>query len=410
METNCLSCKWEKENNKVVDDSKSCREWSEITGVSKSAVQKHVRNHSVSNVQFIDLKSKSYFWDFEEDKFEGQSQPFEKSLDETEVTNFIKSKGLDPEEWDYVWRFSEWEAQTKNGGTKILHSIRVSGKRKSQTIDVSLNRDIIDNFVYIAPNKNSETGTFVLVPTDLQLGKVDWQGGTKDTIDQVLSSFHRAKELCLERNPEEICVIDAGDIIENIYSFPAQIGTNDLSLPNQVVVAFDLMLTGLRVLSEVAHVKYVSVPSNHGSHRTSFGKRAGFVQDDWGIALAKILKSSTDFDVLIPEDFEESLVFETSGSSIGVVHSHQAGSPEKIGDWWAKQTHGNMPTSQAHILIAGHWHSFRVQQSGDEKWIFVGPASDRGSSWYANAKGDRASSGMLSFFTKNNFWSDLQIL
>lgn len=69
-----------------------------------------------------------------------------------------------------------------------------------------------------------------------------------------------------------------------------------------------------------------------------------------------------------------------------------------------------MPTGDARILIAGHWHSLRVQQSGDARWIITGPSSDRGSSWYTNARGESSKSGMLSFLTADNQWSNLRIL
>lgn len=114
--------------------------------------------------------------------------------------------------------------------------------------------------------------------------------------------------------------------------------------------------------------------------------------------------------IQVPEPYMESLYFQTSGTDIGVVHGHQAGSPDRIGDWWKGQSHGRMPVSEARILIAGHFHSLRVQQSGDARWIMVGPASDRGSSWFTNAKGEQSESGMLSFTTANNEWNNLRVL
>lgn len=409
METLCKSCLYEKHNNIVVDRSRSVRDWARTIGASKSSIHRHWAHSPKTNKSEATLPG-GYFWNLEESSFDGQSSPTSEQLSEDDVATFIRSKGLDPEQWDYTWRFSEWEQGSRDGGVQILHAIRVSGKRKAQQIDLQLNKSFITNFTYVPAKPKSDVGTFVLVPTDLQLGKVDWQGGTKETIDQVMTSFHKARDLCEKMQPTEICVIDAGDIIENIYNLTSQIATNDLSLPDQIVVAFDLMLAGLDILSTVGHIKYVSVPSNHGAHRTALQKPAGAPKDDWGIALAKLLDRATEFDVVIPEPYAESVVIETSGSMIGVAHSHQAGSADKISEWWARQTHGNMPTAQARILVAGHWHSFRVQQSGDEKWVFVGPASDRGSSWYSNIRGERATSGMLSFFTKDNEWSDLQIL
>jgi hypothetical protein len=54
-----------------------------------------------------------------------------------------------------------------------------------------------------------------------------------------------------------------------------------------------------------------------------------------------------------------------------------------------------MPTWDADILLAGHFHSHRKYQSGDGRYVIVGPASDNGSSWFSNLQGERATAGML---------------
>jgi predicted phosphodiesterase len=243
------------------------------------------------------------------------------------------------------------------------------------------------------------------------LGKTDWNGGTDNTIEQVMESFYQARLVAEANGVEEIVVVDAGDIIENFYNTSSQRQTNDLSLPKQVLAAYKLMIRGLKELAySDCVIKYVAVPSNHSRDRMGMQAAAGDVHDDWGIVVAKLIEAATDVEVIVPEDYHDSVAFITANTGIGVVHGHQAGSPDKIGSWWQGQSHGEMPVQHADILVTGHFHSMRVQQSGNQKWIIVGSASDRGSSWFTNNRGEKSVSGMTVFTVADGKWSDLRIV
>jgi hypothetical protein len=206
-------------------------------------------------------------------------------------------------------------------------------------------------------------------------------------------------------------VIDGGDIIENFYNTSSQRQTNDLSLPKQVLLAYKAMIKGLQLLADAGFkLTYVAVPSNHSRDRMGMQAASGDVHDDWGIVIAKLIEASTDIQVIVPEDYYDSVGFITSNTGIGVVHGHQAGSPDKIGSWWQGQSHGEMPVAHADILVTGHYHSMRVQQSGNKKWIIVGSASDRGSSWFTNNRGEQSVSGMTTFTVRDGMWSNLRIV
>jgi hypothetical protein len=403
----CLACQWEKTTGQRLDLTKSNRITAEVVGASEAAIRRHKKH-------LIPTEATGYSWDVGAEEFSGSSKASYLPLTTDDVQKFIESKGLNPEEWDYQWRFSEWEQFSKTNGLRVLHAFKVGGKRKPKetiyAVDPEEFRSILDTFQYVSGKEDTASGSRILVPTDLQLGKKDWNGDHKETIDQTLTSFHRAAEEADRNGNSEIVMVDAGDPIENIYNVSSQRSTNSLSLPAQVSQAFELMLTGIAILSKVAPVRYVAVPSNHGASRVAIKSMEGDVHDDWGIALADMIRSATNIDVIKPELYHDSLIFEASGSQIGVVHGHQAGGPDKIGDWWKGQSHGNMPTSQARILISGHWHSFRMYQSGDARWVFVGPSSDRGSSWFTNSRGEWSTSGMLTFQTRDNLWSDPKIV
>ena len=329
---------------------------------------------------------------------------------------FIESKGQNPDEVTFTWGVT---TNPSGGFWNKLNNVRPI-KQGTEAIDMAaLEQRIREYRPTITRKTDSAPHSLITVPTDIQAGKVDWNGGTVDTLDQVLASFTAAAEMAVRERPQEIVIVDAGDVIENIYSTSSQLGTNDLDLPHQVEAAMHIMLSGIQMLAPLApSLKYVAVSSNHGAHRIGPKSPAGDVHADYGIVIAKMIGRALTLnpeafghvEVITPPPFMESLSFETSGSTIGVVHGHQAGSADKLGDWWKGQSHGRMPTADARILIAGHWHSMRVQQSGDARWILVGPASDRGSSWFTNARGESSKSGMLTFLTSNNEWEQLRIL
>lgn len=329
---------------------------------------------------------------------------------------FIRSKGQDPEEVTFTWGVTSNPA---GGFWNKLNNVKPKSTEE-QGVSMEVVERTIRNFTYDKPEDWIwMPQSLVLVATDFQIGKVDWNGGSEETKNQVLQSFHEAAHQARTHAVREIVIVDAGDIIENEYNTSSQLATNDLSLPWQVGAAMQMMLEGIKILAPHApSIKYVAVSSNHGAHRKGLKAPASDVHSDYGLVIASMLKTALQLnpesfghvEVILPEPYMESVAFESSGSKIGVVHGHQANSPDKIGEWWKGQSHGNMPTADARILITGHWHSLRIQQSGDARWIFVGPASDRGSSWFTNIKGEQSESGMLSFITSDNNWSNVKIL
>ena len=162
---------------------------------------------------------------------------------------------------------------------------------------------------------------------------------------------------------------------------------------------------------------YVAVPSNHGSVRIGPKSPENHVLDDYGIEIAEQLRDICNesdklgnVSVVIPETSMETLAYTTSGTTLGFAHGHQAQSPDSLGKFWQGQSHGRMPLAAADIALFGHYHSLRVQQSGDARWLMVSPSSDSGSSWFTNKTGESSAKGMLSFVTSNHAWSDLRIL
>lgn len=413
----CVTCVWEKITGTVVDYSRSNVDWADEIGVNESSIRRHLKHSKVKKPVEVEAEIPANArWEFSGDEFSGDTPASLLELDINDVESFIMSKGLNPADWDYQWRFSEWEQSSKQHGTRTLHAVKVWGKRKKNdaTFDIDVALEQIGKFDW-KPTQRANGEEFydaqIASAADFQLGKVDWNGGSDETIQQVLDSFARVAQEALDNNAGRVVVVDAGDLIENFYNTPSQRQTNDLSLPKQVLLAYKLMIKGLRILADCGfQLTYVAVPSNHSRDRMGLQAASGDVHDDWGIVIAKLIEASTDIEVIVPEDYYDSVSFMVGNTAIGVVHGHQAGSADKIGAWWQGQSHGEMPVAHADILLTGHFHSMRVQQSGNKKWIIVSSASDRGSSWFTNNRGEQSVSGITTFSVRDGMWSNLKIV
>lgn len=338
-----------------------------------------------------------------------------------EVDAALRQRGIDPDKHNLSFKWGAWG---KDGSTS--ESLRISAVPIRETpadADVEILPSIIESIQQWTPAErepqmNRSATTLVVCIADLQIGKTDWNGGTAETVAQVAASMDRATELASYIRYDEILLIDAGDIIENIYNTSSQLGTNDRDLPHQVEIASHVVLESIKRLAPFTDsLKYLAIPSNHGAQRLGKGSPAGDVHADYGIVIANMLSAALTLNpeafghvqVVTPERGHEGLYVASSGSDIGVVHGHQVNNPDGLGKWWAGQSHGNMPVGKARILITGHWHSLRVQQSGDGRWIIVCPSSDRGSSWFTNKTGEQSDSGVLLFETYDNKWTNLEI-
>jgi hypothetical protein len=282
--------------------------------------------------------------------------------------------------------------------------------------------ELLANISTYAPERldwsQSTGGAFVICPSDLQAGKGDYGLDHHDLTERVMWSWARAEAFCREYKPSEILIAELGDSIENINSTSSQRGTNTLALTEQVRLARRLLLEGIKRLAPLSpKLTYAAVPSNHGSVRIGPKSPENHVLDDYGIEIAEQLRDVVDnspaldnVTIVVPDLPHETLCLDIANTGIGMAHGHLANSADGLGKWWQGQSHGRLPLSQADIALFGHFHSLRVQQSGDARWLMVSPASDNGSSWYTSKTGESSTSGMLTFTVQNGAWENLRIL
>jgi hypothetical protein len=420
----CSVCVRAEEQGVTPDASKSKTFWAELLDVSEASVRRHFKHGPEPRLKVDEVaKSPAARASYDTD-YNGNIQ-ITKTADRiiplSEWLEDLAKDGLDPADFTTSHGHSVW-LQSSKAGEKTLYANRFRAVRKTplreSAPDIEELLALVGSWEPAPAAENTNPFTLVVCPSDQQVGKVDWNGGAEDTIRRVRASYHRAAEIAKRLRPNEIVIAELGDSIENIYSVSSQRGTNDLSLTEQIRVARRLALEGVKLLApHTDKLRFCAVPSNHGSVRIGPKSPENHVLDDYGIEIAEQLRDvfaeswlGDKCTVEIPEFNHESMCIESNGTKIGMVHGHQSKGADRIGDWWKGQSHGRMPVGQADILLAGHWHSLRVQQSGDARWLMVSPASDNGSSWFTNNTGERSVSGMLTFTTSGGSWDNLKVV
>lgn len=251
------------------------------------------------------------------------------------------------------------------------------------------------------------SGTLVAVISDMQIGKTDARGGTKETVRAVRSAIGG---IALEATAyDEVVMVDCGDSTENFTNTVSQAQTCDMGLVEQIRTAQGVLADAVRLLAQACPtVTYVAVPSNHCQVRAGVGRsnRANIAADDYGLLIQSNIQMALEgrpgfegVSFLAPSPHLESLTVRTQdGTVMGVTHGHAAGSKSRVADWFRGQAFGCVAGMQdARVLLHGHWHSFSVQTIGDSRQIICAPTIDPGSSWFQNASGESSKPALLTF-------------
>lgn len=262
---------------------------------------------------------------------------------------------------------------------------------------------------------NPSPTAYVVALADLQVGKTGSRGGSAHLVDRVMAAITSVENHLATIGPDFLYVLDAGDLIESVENTSAQLHTNDLSVPEQLRVARRLLTEAITRWSAYAgKVVVAGVPSNHCRWRRGKGA-LGKPSDDFGLetltAVADALQLAGDayshVSFVVPDTWDETLVLDVNGLTVGLAHGHQVNRPEQIPLWWAKQTHGGQPLAHADLLLTGHFHSFRLQYTGRSPhtgraklWVQC-PTLDAGSDWYRGLAGEDSDPGLLTFVVRD---------
>lgn len=257
------------------------------------------------------------------------------------------------------------------------------------------------------PADRTRKGTYVVVISDMQIGKTDARGGTKETVQAVRSALRGiALEAVLY---DEIILVDCGDSTENFTNTVSQAQTCDMGLVEQIRTAQAVLADAVHQLAKACpSVTYVAVPSNHCQVRTGIGRsnRANIAADDYGLLIQSNIQMAVEgrpgyegVSFLAPPPHLESLTVRAQdGTVMGVTHGHAASSKDRVADWFRGQAFGCVTGMQdARVLLHGHWHSFSVRTVGNSRQIICAPTVDPGSSWFQNASGESSKPALLTF-------------
>ena len=276
-----------------------------------------------------------------------------------------------------------------------------------------------------APTPIRGKHTAVLCLSDFQLGKVDENGGTPETLDRILRSVEAFCTSLRFNQPAHILMAELGDLIEGFDNTGTQRATNDQDLTTQIRTSRRLLIEIIMRVSKASPgtgITFLTIPSNHCQVRVPGKDLASTPNNDWGVELnhqlEDVLHDRPEFahiKFLRPaNNHAEAVVFTTPcGVVVGAVHGHQSKSPDKVGMWWTGQSHGRRNgLHTADILLHGHYHSLRVSQSGDSRWVIGTPSADNGSAWFTNKTGETSVAGILAFDVQAGQvpWSNLRLL
>ena len=270
------------------------------------------------------------------------------------------------------------------------------------------------------PTPSARGLSFVVAYSDTQIGKPDGDG-TAGTVDRVLTKTHdavaRLRELRKAGRPvSSVTIALLGDHIEGFNSQGGRLAwRNELTLTEMVRVWRRLLLDIVRTFAPLAgEVTVVVVPGNHDEAVRTGDKMSTRYDDSWAVdaasAVADALALSPDFghvSFVFPARDELTVTLDVNGTVVGFAHGHQTRG--KTHDWWARQAHGMQPIGQATLLLTGHYHHLKVDQSGAKTWVQA-PALDGGSQWFMHTYGVDAPAGLVTMLVGDSGWSDLAVL
>jgi predicted phosphodiesterase len=189
----------------------------------------------------------------------------------------------------------------------------------------------------------------------------------------------------------------------------------DLDLTSQIRVYRRLLLHMVKTFAPLAdRVIVPCVPGNHDEAVRVGNSMATTYTDSFALdaasAVADALEDHPDYkhvSFVFPKYDTLTVTLDMAGTVVGLAHGHQCRG--KAVDWWKNMAHGQQDIGEATLLLTGHYHHLRIEQSGRKTWMQA-PALDGGSTWFENSSGQAAPAGMLTLTVGNGGWSNVQIL
>jgi len=340
--------------------------------------------------------------------------------DEPDHAELLAEFELDPMKWRITGlRRSKW--QRWDG--EWLESFRATFVPQSGAHSVPIDDllEIVSKWKPIKPVAPIVNGVaYVVVLADTQVGKIDG-GGSDEIIANVLTktdlAVTRLKELRkIGRQIDTIYLPQLGDCIEGMNSQGGKhIWRTDLDLTSQIRVYRRLLLHMVKTFAPLAtRVIVPAIPGNHDEAVRVGNSMATTYTDSFALdaasAVADALADHPDYkhvSFVFPKFDTLTVTLDICGTVTGLIHGHQC--KGKAVTWWANQAHGQQDIGEATLLLSGHYHHLKIEQTGRKTWMQA-PALDGGSTWFENSTGQSAPAGMLTLTIGNGGWSDMLVL
>jgi predicted phosphodiesterase len=261
---------------------------------------------------------------------------------------------------------------------------------------------------------------YVVVLSDTQVGKIDGEGSEgiiKNVLHKTDLAVARLKELRKAgREIDTIYLPTLGDCIEGMNSQGGKhIWRTDLDLTAQIRVYRRLLLHMVKTFAPLADKVIVPcVPGNHDEAVRVGNSMATTYTDSFALdaasAVADALADHPDYkhvSFVFPKYDTLSVTLDMAGTVVGLIHGHQCRG--KAVEWWKNMAHGQQDIGEATLLLSGHYHHLKIEQSGRKTWMQA-PALDGGSQWFENSTGQAAPAGMLTLTVGQGRWDDAKIL
>jgi predicted phosphodiesterase len=344
--------------------------------------------------------------------------------DEPDHAELLAEFELDPAKWRITGlRRSKW--QRWDG--EWLESFRATFVPSSGSVQVDPQEllDIVakwkpSNTLRKPQNALVSPVAYVVVLADTQVGKIDGDGSEgiiKNVLHKTDLAVARLKELRkASREIDTIYLPQLGDCIEGMNSQGGKhIWRTDLDLTSQIRVYRRLLLHMVKTFAPLADKVIVPcVPGNHDEAVRVGNSMATTYTDSFALdaasAVADALADHPDYkhvSFVFPKYDTLSVTLDMAGTVVGLIHGHQCRG--KAVEWWKNMAHGQQDIGEATLLLSGHYHHLKIEQSGRKTWMQA-PALDGGSQWFENSTGQAAPAGMLTLTVGQGRWDDAKIL
>lgn len=313
---------------------------------------------------------------------------------------------LNPNDWTVTsMRRGKW--QTYHG--EWLESVRVNLVPVGTSLVDRLDAEkLIDEVRKWRPEKgikqSTGNGSFLIAPSDQQIGKKANGQGTQQSVDRILhlteaavDRYNRYKKLGL--NLGTITLALPGDHVEGLTSQNGRLqgqAASDLGLTEQVRVARRLLMAQIKAFAPLA--ENMIVPVVNGNHDEVTRQVAADPADGWNVEIASAVQDACAENPALqhiqfryPASGHQTLTVDICGTMLGIFHGHQSRDALK---YLSGQSAGQTALGNADVWISGHFHNFKCMDIGHRLWVQA-PTTDPGSEWFRDIAGLESKPGLL---------------